>query len=59
MFLAVVLKSNRVDSSRTGGNRLVGGWKMIDELFAGWHGIIGIIGIFGTNDDPRKFHVLS
>ena len=28
MFLAVVHKSKRVDTSRTGGNRLVGGWKL-------------------------------
>ena len=24
---------------------------MIDELFAGWHGIIGIFGIIGTSHD--------
>ena len=48
MFWAVVHKSKRVDTSRTGGNSWmldvgplrcwkleVGGW-MLDELFAGW-----------------------
>ena len=28
MFLAVVHKSKRVDTATTGGNRIVGGWKL-------------------------------
>ena len=34
MFLAVVHKSKRVDTSRTGGSRLVGGW-MLDRCAVG------------------------